>query len=79
MQKIMDKMKELQEQIADAKHSKAQAEGKYNAIMDNLKKEHNISTLEEAEKEATKIKKNLDKFEVQIKEEFENLQKEFEF
>jgi len=72
-------VKELQEQIANAKHSKAQAEGKYNAIMDNLKKEHNISTLEEAEKEGTKLKKNLDGLEIQIREKFDNLQKEFEF
>lgn len=79
IEKRLRKLAKLREDIDYEKSELNKKEGKRQSIMERLKREFNMSSIDEATKKANLLKAQLERRSIQLEKDLEELEKNYEF
>lgn len=79
MKEIQSELGRLKKGIDEAKTNIAKLEGREQELLNQLKSEHGLNSIEAAEKEVEKMKKQIEKKWEEIQRQFAKLQEEYQW
>lgn len=79
MNKLSKRLLDLKEKIENSKAEKNKIEGRLQELMSRLKREFKINTIAEARRLLTKLEKEKEKLEQEVKEGIQKLEEKYEW
>lgn len=79
MTDIQKDLKALKENIETAKNSQATLQGRKMELLKQLKKDYGLNSVEDAQKEITRLEKESTKLETQIQKDYDKLKAEYDW
>jgi len=79
MKEILDDLKRLKEGIDLAKTNLAKLDGRETELLRQLKKDHGLSSVKEAETKQVELQQDLEKLDSEIQKEYNKLKEEYEW
>lgn len=78
-EQIIRDLKKLKEEIDTAKEDKAKAEGRLQNLMERLKTEFKLDSVEEAKEEMKRLNNEAEKLEEEVEEKYTKLKQTYEW
>ncbi len=79
MKNIQSELGRLKKGIDEAKNNKAKLEGREQELLTQLQNDHNLASIESAEKEVTRLKSLVVKREEEIRTQFDTLKSKYDW
>lgn len=76
---MKEQIENLKAQLEEAKQEKAESEGIIKTLLAGLKKDFNLNSLEEAEKEIKTLEAEINKLNAELEKEFDTLKNNYEW